>query len=172
MQQKILISRASTANKPSEARSVLLRGAEHSVPPLKSEPPTVCSTINMVVEKENMKKALKRVQANKGAPGIDGMSVEALPRFLLNEWPSIKSQLMSGTYQPKPVRRVEIPKPDGGKRLLGIPSVIDRLIQQAMMQVLQSAWDCTFSEHSYGFRPERSAHGRSIRAMISAARSL
>jgi RNA-directed DNA polymerase len=126
---------------------------------LKSERPTVAPTIFMVVGRENMRTALKRVQANKGAPGIDGMTVEALPRFLLNEWPAIKRQLLSGTYRPKPVRRVEIPKPDGGKRLLGIPSVIDRLIQQATMQVLQASWNGTFSEHSHGFRPHRSAHG-------------
>ena len=136
-----------------------MRGTGHSAPSLKSERPTVAPTILMVVERENMRTALKRVQANKGAPGIDGMTVEALPRFLLSEWPAIKRQLLNGTYRPKPVRRVEIPKPDGGVRLLGIPSVIDRLIQQATMQVLQASWNGTFSEHCHGFRPHRSAHG-------------
>ncbi len=136
-----------------------MRGTGRPVPPLKSERPTVAPTILLVVERENMWNALKRVQANKGAPGIDGMTVEALPRFLLSEWHAIKRQLLSGTYRPKPVRRVEIPKPDGGIRLLGIPNVIDRLIQQATMQVLQASWNGTFSEHSHGFRPHRSAHG-------------
>ena len=160
MQQKIPEKRrASTSSNPGEARSAATRGTGHSVPPSKSERPTVAVTILMVVERENMRTALKRVQANKGAPGIDGMTVEALPRFLLTEWSAIKRQLLSGTYRPKPVRRVEIPKPDGGIRLLGIPSVIDRLIQQATMQVLQASWNGTFSEHSHGFRPHRSAHG-------------
>jgi len=159
MQQKIPERRASTSNNPGEARSVAMRGTEHSVPPSTRKRPTVAPTIAMIVERENMRNALKQVQANKGAGGSDGMTVEALPRFLKSEWPRIKNQLVSATYRPQPVRRVEIPKPDGGKRLLGVPSVIDRLIQQATLQVLQAAWDSTFSEHSYGFRPERSAHG-------------
>jgi RNA-directed DNA polymerase len=112
-----------------------------------------------VCERENCKQALARVKANKGSPGVDGMTVHELPEFLKQHWPAIREQLLSGTYQPQPVRRVEIPKPDGGGvRKLGIPSVLDRFIQQAVMQVLQRKWDRTFSDHSYGFRPGRSAH--------------
>jgi RNA-directed DNA polymerase len=112
-----------------------------------------------VCERENCKQALARVKANKGSPGVDGMTVHELPEFLRQHWPTIREQLWSGTYKPQPVRRMEIPKPDGGGvRKLGIPSVLDRFIQQAVMQVLQRKWDPTFSDHSYGFRPGRSAH--------------
>ena len=117
-----------------------------------------------VVERENLKEALKRVKANKGSPGVDGMTVHALPDHLKEHWPAIRAQLLSGTYKPQPVRRVEIPKPDGGVRKLGIPTVLDRLIQQAVMQVLQGRWDRTFSEYSYGFRPRRSAHQAVVQA--------
>jgi len=101
---------------------------------------------------------LRQVRANKGSSGVDGMTVVALSDYLRQHWPAIREQLLSGTYEPKPVRRVEIPKPDGGVRKLGIPTVLDRFIQQAVMQVLQRRWDLTFSDHSYGFRPGRSAH--------------
>jgi RNA-directed DNA polymerase len=111
-----------------------------------------------VCGRENCKQALKRVKANKGSAGVDGMTVQQLPEFLKQHWPAIREQLLSGTYKPQPVRRVEIPKPDGGIRKLGIPTVLDRFVQQAVMQVLQSRWDRTFSDHSYGFRPGRSAH--------------
>lgn len=111
-----------------------------------------------VCERENCKQALARVRANKGSAGVDGMTVHELPDFLKQQWPAIREQLLSGTYEPQAVKRVEIPKPDGGVRKLGIPTVLDRFIQQAVMQVLQRRWDQTFSEHSYGFRPERSAH--------------
>src|ERR1700728_278719 len=111
-----------------------------------------------VCERENCKQALARVKANKGSSGVDGMTVQQLPEFLKQHWPVIREQLLSGTYVPQPVKRVEIPKPDGGVRKLGIPTVLDRFIQQAVMQVLQRRWDRTFSEHSYGFRPGRSAH--------------
>ncbi len=111
-----------------------------------------------VCERENCKQALARVKANKGSAGVDGMTVQQLPEYLKQHWPAIREQLLSGTYKPQPVRRVEIPKPDGGVRKLGIPTVLDRFIQQAVMQVLQRRWDGTFSEHSYGFRPGRSAH--------------
>jgi len=111
-----------------------------------------------VCGRENCQQALRRVKANKGSPGIDGMRVEELPGYLKQHWPAIREQLLSGTYQPQPVRRVEIKKPDGGVRKLGIPTVLDRMIQQAAMQVLQRRWDPTFSEHSHGFRPQRSAH--------------
>jgi RNA-directed DNA polymerase len=111
-----------------------------------------------VCERENCLRALKRVKSNKGSPGIDGMTVNALTIYLKEHWPAIREQLLSGTYKPQPVRRVEIPKPDGGVRQLGIPTVLDRMVQQAVMQVLQSRWDAGFSEHSHGFRPGRSAH--------------
>ena len=111
-----------------------------------------------VCERRNCKQALARVKRNKGSAGIDGMTVEQLPAYLKKHWPIIREQLLSGTYKPQPVKRVEIPKPDGGMRKLGIPTVLDRFIQQAVMQVLQRSWDRTFSAHSYGFRPGRSAH--------------
>jgi RNA-directed DNA polymerase len=106
----------------------------------------------------NLERAWKRVRSNKGSPGVDGMTIDAAKGYLREHWPNIRVQLLEGTYQPQPVKRVEIPKPDGGIRKLGVPCVVDRLIQQAMLQVLQERWDPTFSEHSYGFRPGRSAH--------------
>jgi len=111
-----------------------------------------------VCERKNCEQALARVKSNKGSAGIDGMTVEELPTYLKKHWPIIREQLLSSTYKPQAVKRVEIPKPDGGMRKLGIPTVLDRFIQQAVMQVLQGRWDQTFSEHSYGFRPGRSAH--------------
>src|ERR1700691_840279 len=111
-----------------------------------------------VCERENLKAALRQVRANQGSPGVDGMTVVGIKDYLKQHWPAIREQLLNGTYEPKPVRRVEIPKPDGGVRKLGIPTVLDRFIQQAVMQVLQRRWDRTFSDHSYGFRPGRSAH--------------
>jgi RNA-directed DNA polymerase len=110
-----------------------------------------------VCERENLKEALRQVKANKGSPGVDGMTIVGITDYLKQHWPAIREQLLNGTYEPKPVRRVEIPKPDGGVRKLGIPSVLDRFLQQAVMQVLQRKWDRTFSDHSYGFRPGRSA---------------
>jgi len=111
-----------------------------------------------VRELENCKQALQRVKANKGSPGVDGMTVDELPEYLKQHGLEIGEQLRNGTYQPQPVRRVEIPKPDGaGVRKLGIPCVLDRFVQQAVLQVLQKRWDPTFSEHSHGFRPGRSA---------------
>jgi len=111
-----------------------------------------------VCERNNCKQALARVKANKGSAGVDGMTVEQLPAHLTQHWPIIREQLLRGTYKPQPVKRVEIPKPDGGMRKLGIPTVLDRFIQQTVLQVLQGSWDRTFSDHSYGFRPGRSAH--------------
>ncbi len=109
-----------------------------------------------VLRRENMLSALKRVRSNKGAPGIDGMTVEELVPYLKTEWPRIREELLKGTYQPAPVRQVEIPKPNGnGKRPLGIPTVLDRLIQQAILQVLTPIFDLHFSDSSYGYRPER-----------------
>jgi RNA-directed DNA polymerase len=115
-------------------------------------------SMEAVVERENLKQALARVKRNKGAAGIDGMSVDDLPGYLKEHWPTIRAQLLEGAYKPQPVRRVEIPKASGGLRPLGIPTVLDRFIQQAVMQVLQVDWDATFSETSFGFRPGRSAH--------------
>ena len=106
-----------------------------------------------IVERENLKLAFRRVKANKGAPGVDGMTVNQLGDHLKQHWPAIWENLLSGTYRPKPVKRVEIPKPDGGVRKLGIPTVLDRFIQQAVMQALQRRWDPEFSNSSYGFRP-------------------
>jgi RNA-directed DNA polymerase len=112
-----------------------------------------------VCERENLKEALRRVKANKGSAGVDGMTVDELSDYLKQHWPAIREQLLSGSYEPQPVKRVEIQKPDGGGvRKLGIPSVLDRFIQQAVLQVLQRRWDRTFSDGSYGFRPGRSAH--------------
>ena len=111
-----------------------------------------------VLERENLMRALKQVKRNHGAPGIDGMTVEALPAYLKEHWPAIRDELVAGQYRPQPVRRVEIPKPDGRKRLLGIPTVLDRFIQQAIAQVVQDEWEPHFHPRSYGFRPGRSAH--------------
>jgi group II intron reverse transcriptase/maturase len=111
-----------------------------------------------VVERRNLQAALKRVKQNKGSPGIDGMTVGELPDHLRVHWPSLREHLLAGTYQPQPVRRQTIPKSDGGERELGIPTVLDRFLQQALLQVLQPRFDPTFSQHSHGFRPGRSAH--------------
>ncbi|CAN5782299.1 hypothetical protein BH11GEM1_BH11GEM1_11440 [soil metagenome] len=110
-----------------------------------------------IVEGGNLRRALKRVQQNKGSPGVDGLTVEGLADYLRDHWPAIREQLLTGRYQPSVVKRVEIPKSDGGVRLLGIPTVLDGVIQQAVLQVLQPVIDPTFSESSYGFRPGRSA---------------
>ncbi len=115
-------------------------------------------SMEAIVERNNLRKALARVKANKGAAGTDGMTFEDLAPYLKEHWPTIRAQLLDGSYQPQPVRRVEIPKASGGKRPLGIPTVLDRFIQQAVMQMLQADWDRTFSEASFGFRPGRSAH--------------
>jgi group II intron reverse transcriptase/maturase len=114
--------------------------------------------LEKVLERDNMLQALRRVESNKGAPGSDGMDLKSLRPYLIKHWPRIKDELLQGTYQPSPVRRVEIPKPDGGGRLLGIPTVTDRLIQQALLQVLTPIFDPGFSSSSFGFRPGRSAH--------------
>ena len=114
--------------------------------------------LNQILSRENMLQALKRVEQNKGSHGVDMMPVQNLRQHIVENWLSIKEAILKGTYEPMPVRRVEIPKPDGGVRLLGIPTVTDRLIQQAIAQVLSKVYDPTFSENSYGFRPNRSAH--------------
>ena len=142
-----------------EAPNGLGEGTESLAAKRGTESPAISEQLmEEVCERENCKQALARVKANKGSAGVDGMTVQQLPEYLKQHWPVIREQLLSGTYKPQPVKRVEIPKPDGGIRKLGIPTVLDRLIQQAVMQVLQRKWDRTFSEHSYGFRPGRSAH--------------
>lgn len=119
--------------------------------------PTV-TLLEQVLDRANLQRAFKQVRHNKGAPGIDGMTVAALPEFLHDQWVTIRAQLVAGTYQPRPVKRVVIPKPDGGTRQLGIPTVLDRFIQQAIAQVVSAQWEPRFHRCSYGFRPGRSAH--------------
>ena len=146
----VLTGEAREAGRGETESSGAMRGTEN--------PASTNRLMEAVCERENLKAALRRVKANKGSPGADGMTVIGIKDYLKQHWPAIREQLLSGTYELMPVRRVEIPKPDGGVRKLGIPSVLDRFIQQAVMQVLQRRWDRTFSDHSYGFRPERSAH--------------
>src|SRR5713226_6457717 len=134
-------------------------GAEPFVAKSAPESPALAEQLmEEVCDRENLERAWKRVRSNKGGPGVDGMTIDDAKGYLHEHWPNIQAQLLEGTYQPQPVKRVEIPKPDGGVRKLGVPCVVDRLIQQATLQVLQERWDPTFSEHSYGFRPGRSAH--------------
>ena len=123
-----------------------------------SPAPSTERLMEEVAERENLNAAYKRVKANGGSPGIDGMTVQEFGAYLKEHGAAIRQRLLEGTYEPQPIKRVEIPKPDGGMRKLGIPTAVDRLVQQAVMQVLQSRWDRTFSRHSYGFRPNRSAH--------------
>lgn len=148
---------------PEESRDEVPRasrgGSESFTAKREPERPAVFEKLmEEVCERRNLEEALKRVRSNKGAPGLDGLTVDDLVDLLKQHWPTIREQLLSGTYVPLPVKRVEIPKPDGGVRKLGIPTVLDRFIQQAVLQVLQQRWDPTFSPHSYGFRPGRSAH--------------
>ena len=114
--------------------------------------------VEMILERNNMTLAWRRVCANKGAPGVDGMRTDQLGKYLAKHWPKIKMALLNGMYHPLPARRKEIPKPDGGVRLLGIPTVLDRCIQQAISQILEQVWEPVFSDFSYGFRHGRSAH--------------
>jgi RNA-directed DNA polymerase len=142
-----------------EAPRAAEEGTETLAAKRRAESPAIGEELmEEVCGRENCKQALARVKANKGSAGVDGMTVGQLPEHLKQHWPAIREQLLSGKYRPQPVRRVEIPKPGGGVRKLGIPTVLDRFVQQAVMQVLQRRWDRTFSEHSYGFRPRRSAH--------------
>ena len=126
-------------------------------------------SMEAIVERNNLRKALEQVRRNKGAPGVDGMSVNKLASHLKEHWLAIRAQLLEGIYEPQPVRRVEIPKASGGTRALGIPTVLDHFIQQAVMQVLQADWDPTFSAHSFGFRP--GASGRGAGAGVDRVRS-
>jgi RNA-directed DNA polymerase len=158
MRQNIQTELDFSSTPAGEAREVGREVTESS--PAVNDPESPASTNRLmeeVCERENLKEALRRVKANKGSAGVDGMTVGDITDYLKQHWPVIREQLLNGTYEPKPVRRVEIPKPGGGVRKLGIPTVLDRLIQQAVMQVLQRQWDRTFSDRSYGFRPGRSA---------------
>jgi RNA-directed DNA polymerase len=143
-----------------EARSAAAQEPETGAAKASLERPAVGlgPSMEAIVERENLKKALAQVKRNKGAAGVDAMSVDDLAAYLKEHWPSIRAQLLADSYKPRPVRRVEIPKATGGTRPLGIPTVLDRFIQQAVMQVLQAEWDPTFSEASFGFRPKHSAH--------------
>src|SRR6266481_4914249 len=130
-------------------------------------PANTLGLMEEVCQRENLLEAWRRVKANKGSAGIDGMTVGQLSGYLKEHWPTIREQLLNGTYEPQPVRRVEIEKPDGGgMRKLGIPTTLDRFLQQAVMQVLQRRWNPTFSDHSYGFRPGRSAHQAVTQAQL------
>ncbi len=152
----------SLALEPTGRSETPVSGCEGTEPPtVKPAPESPAPAEHLmkeVCDRENLEKAWKQVRRNKGSPGVDGMTIDDAKDYLREHWPSIRSQLLEGSYQPQPVKRVEIPKPDGGVRKLGVPCVVDRLIQQALLQVLQPRWDPTFSEHSYGFRPGRSAH--------------
>ena len=147
------------ADSRSETPRVASEGTESFTTKREAESPAITEKLmEEVLERSNLKEALKKVKANKGSAGVDGMTVRNLSSYLIKHWPEHRDQLLSGTYQPQPVKRMEIDKPDGGMRKLGIPTVLDRFVQQALMQVLQRKWDPTFSERSYGFRPKRSAH--------------
>src|SRR5713226_808741 len=159
MRQKTELEITLQAGATGEARSAGVEGTETRAakPDIESRA-AVGPSMEAIVERDNLRKALAQVKRNKGASGVDGMTVDDLGPYLKEHWLTIRAQLLDGSYRPQPVRRVDIPKASGGMRLLGIPTVLDRLIQQAAMQVLQADWDGTFSEASFGFRPGRSAH--------------
>src|SRR6266851_5300409 len=158
MRQKTELEITLQAVATGEARSGGMEGTEARTATTKVESQAAGGPLmEAIVERDNLRKALAHVKRNKGAAGIDGMSLDALAPHLKEHWPAIRAQLLEGTYKPQPVRRVEIPKASGGTRSLGIPTVLDRFIQQA-------EWDPTFSEHSFGFRPKRSAHQAVARA--------
>jgi len=157
--QKIQLELAFMTEDRGETPMADIEGSELPMAKRKPENPALPDILmEEVCQRENLWKALQRVKQNKGSPGIDGMTVKKLGGYLSKHWPSIREQLLQGSYQPQPVKRVEIAKPGGGVRKLGIPTALDRFIQQSVLQVLQKYWDETFSEHSYGFRPGRSAH--------------
>jgi len=158
-QQKNQMKLAFMTEEEVKPDSAANEGTETLIAERRPESPTSSRQLmEEILAEENLKEAMEKVKSNKGSPGIDGMSVGELQAYLKEHWTKLRSQLVEGTYKPQPVKRVEIPKPDGGKRKLGIPVVLDRFIQQAVMQVLQQYWDPTFSEYSYGFRPNRTAH--------------
>lgn len=155
--QKIL-NEALAEKRDGEAATFEAKGSELKHATTEPEIPSMSTVMEEVIHSENAKRALKKVLQNKGAPGVDGMTVDKLPGYLKTHWSTIRQQLLSGTYAPNAVKRVDIPKPGGGMRQLGIPTALDRFIQQAMLQVLQARWDGSFSKSSFGFRPQRSAH--------------
>jgi len=157
-QRKIQLELAFPAEGRGEAPKTAGEGTEPFAVKSATERPATERLMEEVCERENANKALRRVRSNQGSPGIDGMTVDKLRDHLIEYWPAIREQLLAGMYKPSAVKRVTIPKPDGGERKLGIPTVLDRFIQQAILQVLQPIWDSTFSDRSYGFRPGRSAH--------------
>ena len=158
--RRALRQMSAKAERPGKGRGEALSEAssDEALRPRRESEDTGPGRLSAVLARENMRQAWKRVRANKGAAGIDGLGIDETAERLVWEWPVIREQLLQGTYRPQPVRRVLIPKPDGGQRELGIQTVVDRLIQQALLQVLQPLLDPTFSQHSYGFRPGRSAH--------------
>lgn len=163
--QKNGSSKSYYSEKRSEAQNSEIKATESIIAECKPENPTgTRELMEEVCKPNNLSRALKRVRGKKGSAGIDGMTVEGLTPYLKGNWKMIREQLLSGTYRPRAVRRVEIPKPDGGKRNLGIPTVVDRFIQQAMQQVLQGMYDKTFSVHSYGFRPNKSGQQAVLQA--------
>jgi RNA-directed DNA polymerase len=171
MRQKIQLELAFAAVVTGEAPSQAAQGTEAlAATPDRESLAALGPSMEAIVDRDNLKKALAQVRRNKGAPGVDGMTVDDLAPYLKDHWPEIRTQLLEGTYRPLPVRRVEIPKATGGLRPLGIPTVLDRFIQQAVLQALQAAWDRSFSDHSHGFRPGRSAQGavRAAQAYIAA----
>lgn len=158
--QKSQLELAFTYVGKGEARTEVRKGTEPSLARYEAERLAESERLmEAVCEAKNLKRALRRVKSNRGSAGIDGMTVEELPKWLIVNWNRMREELLSGRYRPTAVKRVEIEKPDGGTRKLGIPTVADRFVQQAVMQVLQGIWEPTFSDSSYGFRPERSAHG-------------
>src|SRR5262245_13909771 len=150
---------AFTTESRGETQDAGREGTESPTAKREPENPAIdVSLMEEVCERENLERAWHQVRSNQGSPGVDGRTIDETRDYLREHWPTIRQQLLNGTYRPQPVRRVEIAKPDGGVRTLAMPSVLDRLIQQAILQILQGRWDPTFSERSYGFRPGRSAH--------------
>jgi RNA-directed DNA polymerase len=157
--QKIQLELAFAAERKGEARTPDRKGTEASLAKYESESLAESEKLmEAVCEAKNLKHALRRVKANDGAPGIDRMTTEELAPWLIANWMNLREELLTGRYRPQPVKRKTIEKPDGGERLLGIPTALDRLVQQAVLQILQQIWNPTFSEASYGFRKQRSAH--------------
>jgi RNA-directed DNA polymerase len=171
--QKIQLELALPGAREGEARTARERGTESLMAEGAAESPATERMMEEICEAGNLRKALQQVRANKGAPGVDGMTVDELTEYLGRHEAELRGQLLDGTYRPQPVRRVEIPKPEGGMRKLGVPCVLDRLVQQAMLQGMQRSFDASFSEHSYGFRPGRSAKQAVARAqqIVASGRS-
>jgi RNA-directed DNA polymerase len=171
--QKIQLELALHGACEGEARTAPRRGTESLMAERVTESPATERMMEEICEAGNLRKALQQVRENKGAPGVDGMTVNELAQYFGRHEAELRKQLLEGTYRPQPVRRVEIPKPEGGMRKLGIPCVLDRLVQQALLQVMQRSFDASFSEHSYGFRLGRSAKQAVARAqeIVASGRS-